>query len=144
MELYTRDDHRNMQNNCSLVHYEQLLNDKLYVAAFNVILDQSPCLINADHRLCEGTKRIQDYIPRYYYFSFGINCNDNGSLQGLSYNMSIVEQSNGTECSLIPGELDMQQSTIHTLPYLILLERMISTCAKATKQAEAGMRYMLM
>ena len=79
MELYTRDDHPNIQNNCSLVHYEQLLNDKLYVAAFDVLLKVSPCRIIADYRICEGTKHIQDYIPRHYYFSFGIDCKDSGS-----------------------------------------------------------------
>ena len=138
MQLYTRDDHHNMQNDCSLVHHEQLLNDKLYVVVFDVILDQSPCQINEDHRLCEGTKRIQDYIPRHYYFSFGIDCNHSGSLQGLSYNISILEQSNDTECSLMPRELVCHKYYSHTTtPNLIGTDNIV----RATKQVETGMKY---
>ena len=120
MELYTRDDHLNMQNNCSLVHFEQLLNDKLYVAAFDNVLEESPCRINTDHRICEGTKRIQDYIPRHYYFSFGIDCDHNGSLQGLSYNISILEQSNDTKCSPMHREsMCMEYYSYTSMPNLI-------------------------
>ena len=94
--------------------------------------------MNEDHRICEGTKRIKDYIPRYYYFSFGINCNDNGSLQGLSYNMSIVEQSNGTECSLIPGNsICKEYYSYTTIPNLIGTDDI----NMAKEKAEAGMRY---
>ena len=141
MELYTRDDHANKQNNCSLVHYEQLLNDKLYVAAFDDLSEESPCKIdlNFDHRLCEGTKRIQDYIPRHYYFSFGIDCDGYGSLQGLSYNMSILEQSNHTECLLMPLEPECRKYYSYTAtPNLIGGDNIVW----ATKQVETGMKYL--
>ena len=138
MELYTRDDHPNMQNNCSLVHYEQLLNNKLYVVAFDVLLEESPCRIIGDYRICEGTKRIQDYIPRHYYFSFGIDCKDSGSLHGLSYKMSILEQSNDTECLLMPQGMVCHKYYSHTTtPNLIGTDNIVW----ATKQVETGMKY---
>ena len=138
MELYTRDDHANMQNNCSLVHYEQLLNDKLYARASDVLLEESPCKVNSDHRLCEGTKRIQDYIPRHYYFSFGIDCDRKGSLQGLFYNISILEQSNDTECLLMPVEPECKKYYSYTsTPNLIGRDSIVW----AIKQVDTGMKY---
>ena len=50
---------------------------------------------------------IQDYVPRNYGFSFGYDCmySERPSLRGLSFNVTISEQTNKTTCIKMP-EMD--------------------------------------
>ena len=50
---------------------------------------------------------IQDYVPRNYAFSFGYDCmySERPSLRGLSFNVTISEQTNKTTCIKTP-EMD--------------------------------------
>ena len=68
MELYTNGNHVNMQRRCSWMHYVQLLNEKLNIFDDNI----RQCQEKDGFTKCEGTRIIQDYLPRHYYFSFGI------------------------------------------------------------------------
>ena len=117
MELYTRGNHVNIQRKCSWTHYVQLLNEKLNILADNI----RECQEKDGFTKYEGTRIIQDYLPRHYYFSFGIKCGSKiGSLKGLSYNISISGQSNHTECSFIPKQSYCLNYYSHTsLPNLI-------------------------
>ena len=53
---------------------------------------------------CGRDDRYQDNIPRNFGFSFGFMCRDvsTKSLKGLSYSLTINDQSNDTECEPIP------------------------------------------
>ena len=53
---------------------------------------------------CHGKKTIQDYIPRTFAISFGFFCGraEEKSLKGLTYNISIYDQTNETKCTPIP------------------------------------------
>ena len=117
LELYTRDNHLNIQRKCSWIHHEQLQNEKL-----NIFVGHPPdCRRKSGSTVCEGTRIIQDYLPRHYYFSFGIKCSSKiGSLKGLLYNISISGQSNHTDCSVIPRRKQCSNYYSHTsLPNLI-------------------------
>ena len=53
---------------------------------------------------CKGRITIHDYQPRNYGFSFRHHCKDNvtQSLRGLSFNFTILDQTNKTTCTEIP------------------------------------------
>ena len=49
---------------------------------------------------CSGKTKIQDFEPKSYSFSFCFGCGDkySGNLNGLSYNVTIYDESNKTSC----------------------------------------------
>ena len=71
MDFYTTKDHINLKRNCSALHYGQLLNDKLHIILHKDSSRRNNCKINQNRMFCNGIKKIQDYIPRNYYVSFG-------------------------------------------------------------------------
>ena len=75
-----------------------------------VLTDFTTCKLedmDLDMLHCEGRTTIQDYIPRRYGFSFGYECDVSAkpSLFGLSFNFTISEQSNRTQCFRTPQNL---------------------------------------
>ena len=116
--LYTRENHLNIQRKCSWIHHEQLQNEKLNIFVGG---STSDCQRKNGSTVCKGTRVIQDYLPRHYYFSFGIRCSSKiGSLKGISYNISISGQSNHTECLVIQKKSQCSNYYSHTsLPNLI-------------------------
>ena len=71
---------------------------------------------------CFGKKKIQDYTPRNFSFSFGFPCNYLGSLQRLQYNMTIIA-TNETTCSkLLLGDIYVSH-TCNLERFLIYLVR---------------------
>ena len=128
LRIFTSENHTAFKDECLSSNYGQLRNENLH----------TPLGANYRFTKCEGDKydpifnhcygkiRIQDYIARHYSFSFGFYCGENGniSLQGLSYNFSIYDQSNNTNCFSMPdyeiGSVQCRRYYSHmTLPNLM-------------------------
>ena len=128
LTIYTSENQTAFKDKCLSLNYGQLRNENLH----------TPLGTDYRHTKCEGDKynpifnhcygkiRIQDYIPRHYLFSFGFYCGENGniSLQGLSYNFSIYDQNNSTNCFAMPnyeiGSVQCRRYYSHmTLPNLM-------------------------
>ena len=56
---------------------------------------------------CKQSRRLQDYKPRHFSFSFGFYCKDKSfkSLKGLTYNVIIYDQTNDTSCTTMPADV---------------------------------------
>ena len=116
LDIYTTEDNQNLKTRCVTNVYGQFRNENLHIPMRlqdmpNLINSGSPdkfnkCKMDDDHSdmiSCTGRITIQDYLPRNYGFSFGYDCAypNKPSLRGLSFNISIFGQSNGTTCSNI-------------------------------------------
>ena len=98
MNIYTEKENTNQQKRCIQLYHGQFFNEKLFV-----VLTQkrsTTCKNIQGVARCKGSVRIQDYIPRNYFISFGYSCSAVKSLKGLIYNITIY-QKNGTKCSLM-------------------------------------------
>ena len=98
MNIYTEKGNTNQQKRCVQLYHGQFFNEKLFV-----VLTQkrsTTCRDNQGVARCKGTIRIQDYIPRNYFISFGYSCSAVKSLKGLTYNVTIYQR-NETKCSLM-------------------------------------------
>ena len=109
LDIYTTENDRNLEENCSMKVFGQLFNEDLHTPMrprtkpyrlTTCKLDE----VDPDMLHCEGRAMIQDYIPRKYGFSFGYSCEKlvTPSLRGLSFNFTISGQSNKTTCIKIP------------------------------------------
>ena len=100
MNIYTVKENINQQKQCTELHYGQFLNDKMIIR-FN----RGRCKEMQGVTYCNDRRRIQDYIPRNYYISFGYDCGLNESLKGLTYKITIYGQANRTKCSAIKSNV---------------------------------------
>ena len=106
LRIFTSDNHTAFKDKCLSSNYGQLFNEDLHTP-LGSNYRRTKCEAGKDNPIfnhCYGKIRIQDYIPRHYSFSFGFYCGENGniSLHGLSYNISIYDQTNETSCFRIP------------------------------------------
>ena len=98
LNFYTTEDNINLQENCSFQNNGQLLNGYLWVPLKSTNND---CLKDKNGLLhCAGKTVIQDFKPRRISFSFGNACKfpTEMSLKGLSFNISVSDQKNKSEC----------------------------------------------
>ena len=96
--LYTTEDKIKLQKNCSFQANGQLFNEHLWVplrSTNNVCLKDKNGLLH-----CTGKTIIQDFKPRRISFSFGNPCEfpHANSLKGLSFNITVSDQRNKSEC----------------------------------------------
>ena len=122
LDIYTTEDDQNLKTNCSNDGFGQLRNE-------NLLTPMTPRLptyrfttctldhVDSDILHCEGETTIQDYKPRRYAFSIGYDCMDlvRHSLEGLSYNFTISQQTNRTECSKIENHMNNDFFLCHEL-----------------------------
>ena len=98
LNFYTTEDKIKLQKNCSFQNNGQLLNRHMWVP---LKPDNEDCLKDKNGLLhCVGKTVIQDFKPRKISFSFGNSCKfpDANSLKGLSFNISVSDQRNKSEC----------------------------------------------
>ena len=101
LDIYTTEDDINLKKNCSYRRYKQLRN----LAAVKEFYSGPRGMCNNQTDKIASKRKIQDYIPRNYAFSFGYRCTSRTySLKGLSFNISIIEQSNATKCFQMPEQ----------------------------------------
>ena len=112
LDIYTTEYDKNLKTNCSNDGFGQLRNENLRTPLYlrNRPYRFTTCkLDDKDTNIlhCEGRTTIQDYIPRKYGFSFGYECDvsPKPSLFDLSFNFTISEQSNRTQCLRTPQNL---------------------------------------
>ena len=105
LDIYTNEHDKNLKINCSNDGFGQLMNENLRTPLYlrNRPYRFTTCKLedmDLDMLHCEGRTIIQDYIPRKYGFSFGYDCgiSTKPSIFGLSFNITISEQSNKTKC----------------------------------------------
>ena len=107
LDIYTAEHDRNLRTNCLNNVYGQLrnknLNSPLKLGSYRFTtckLDD----VDVDMLHCKGRIPIQDYIPRHYGISFGYHYRElvRPSLLGLSFNFTILGQTNITTCFKIP------------------------------------------
>ena len=104
-------NHVNIERQYVHFRYGQLGNTNLYSRIRVKELDTRTikCLKTPEEKLhCAGNITIQDFKPIYFSFSFGFPCDSivsNNSLKGLTYNISIQEQSNETNCISLPRKV---------------------------------------
>ena len=101
VNIYTEKENINQQKQCVELRYGQFLNDKLSKR----LSGRNRCKRIQGVTYCEDKVKVQDYIPRNYYISFGYNCGSNKSLKGLIYRVNIYGQTNKTKCSAIKSNL---------------------------------------
>ena len=112
LDIYTTEYDKNLKTNCSNDEFGQLRNENLRTPFHlrNRPYRFTTCKLDdmdLDMLHCEGRTTIQDYIPRKYGFSFGYECDvsPKPSLFDLSFNFTISEQSNRTQCLRTPQNL---------------------------------------
>ena len=108
IDFYTTKDDINLRTNCSNNNYGQLGNQDLHSPLREGDKGHSTCKlddVDPDMLFCDGRFTMQDYKPRHYGFSLGYDCTflDRSSLRGLSFNVTISDQTNKTTCSKIPA-----------------------------------------
>ena len=119
IDIYTTKDDANLKTNCSNIDYGQLLNEDLHSplrpGSYRFTTSKLDD-VDSDMLHCKGRAMIQDYVPRNYGFSFGYDCmySERPSLRGLSFNVTISEQTNKTTCIKIP-EIDYSFFKCHKL-----------------------------
>ena len=101
LNLYTTKEYINVRKQCSKYHHGQFFNEKMSFVLIKRRYGKHDWKEVNDTVHCSGTTVIQDYLPRNYYFSLGFKCDSVGSLNGLEYNIGILEQTNTTNCSHI-------------------------------------------
>ena len=129
--IYTTKYHINIKKQCTHVRYGQLLNENLHLKMRKDRghLKTPRCLRESDGKMhCRGNITVQDFKPRKLSFSFGFRCTWISSLKGLTYNISIHQYSNKTNCIQLPYNDKMEvceQYYQHTtLPNLVGAEDM--------------------
>ena len=105
-DIYTTENHKNIEKKCSSVNYGQVANEDLHWRMRLGTYRFSHCenfKNDSKLRKCRGSASIQDFIPRNFGFSFGFYCGHaKSSLKGLKFNISIYDQTNKTKCYPIP------------------------------------------
>ena len=98
LHIYTTEIHINLKKKCSYLVYGQFLNT---IMNQEFSLERRECFKSDGQMMCKRGDNFQDYIPRNFGFSFGFKCQDASrkSLRGLSYSVTIKDQSNDTKCT---------------------------------------------
>ena len=134
LEIYTTKSDANLDRNCSVDVFGQLRNENLHtpLKPRNKKYRFTNCAKDANYTQngvvhCHGKTKILDYIPRNYGFSFGFRCEQfeqkiNVTLRGLSYQISIYDQTNETRCySMVPvGEESTTEICARLYAYMSL------------------------
>ena len=131
MDIYTTENHSSINKQCVTVYYGQLRNENMHtpIRPGRYRFTECTSYQNGPKLRCHGKSPIQDYKPRFYGFSFGFNCGRyqrTESLKGLSFNVSIYDETNETTCIQIPipkydvGSVKCSRYYSHTsLPNLV-------------------------
>ena len=106
LDLYTFDDNPYISRNCSYPRFGQLRNEDFIIPLGPARTYRFLSCDFEDHILeCHGKTTVQDYKPRHFAFSFGFHCEENfnhpQTLKGLTFNITLYEESNNTECSTV-------------------------------------------
>ena len=132
LEIYTTDDDLNLKTNCSNDGFGQMRNENLHTpltprADPHRFTKCKVDNVDSDILHCIGKTTIQDYIPRKYGFSVGYLCEDlvRPSIKGLSFNLTISEQTNNTNCSKIENHLNNEFFLCHELYAYTSLPNMV-------------------
>ena len=125
LEIYTTERNVNVKSQCTSIKYGQLGNGNLKIR-LRPRTEPLNCLKGQQGFVyCTGSITVQDFKPRKFSFSLGFRCKDidaMSSLKGLSYNISIHEQINETNCIQLPYnkmKLCQQYYQYTTLPNLM-------------------------
>ena len=124
-------------------NYGQLGNENLHIPLSPFSAGSNGCKLTqngSDLVHCSGTTTIQDYEPKYYSFEFSLDCGDIRSsaesrarlrtLEGISYNIRIYNETNITTCYPLKRSKDLTAlNSILNLPFQIWL--VILICTKA-------------
>ena len=107
LDIYTSEDDQNLMTNCSNNGYGQLRNENLHTLLRPGTYRFTTCKlddVDVDMLHCNGRIMIQDYKPRHYGISFGFHCRElvRPSLLGLSFNLTLLGQTNRTVCYKVP------------------------------------------
>ena len=107
LKFYTVED---LATRCSN-NYGQLGNENLHIPLTPMSTGSSNCKLSpngSDSVHCSGTTTVQDFEPKNYFFEFSLDCRDIRSslksstrlrtLEGISYNISIYDETNDTAC----------------------------------------------
>ena len=116
--LYTTEDHINIQKQCPFQHYEQLYNEDLSAPLWLGSYRNYSCSKRRDgFRYCKGKTVMQDFKPRNLGISLGYGCHhsDARSFKGVSFNISASGQRNKTDC--IPLQNRPQLNCVKFYPY---------------------------
>ena len=121
MGIFTAYPKVNIEKRFSYIRYGQLRNENLHPhLRFDRPYRTTACrLSGADTVNCSGRVDIQDYMPRDFYLTFGFYCTwpRINSLQGLTYKISFLMQSNGTSgCVKYESQLHSNEVCIWVLP----------------------------
>ena len=129
MDIYTNENDTSIQKQCSTISYGQLRNENLHkpIRPGEYRFTRCDKYENGSKINCRGKTPMQDYIPRHYGVSFGFIWGIDQrteSLMGLSFNISIYEETNKTSCFTIQmvdhGTVKCSKYYSHTsLPNLV-------------------------
>ena len=100
MGIYTTYPKTNIQKQCSYIKFGQLRNENMHPHLRQGVYRTTFCYESPDATTmhCGGKVKFQDYIPRNFSLTFGRLCfwPPESTLTGLTYNISISDQSNTT------------------------------------------------
>ena len=111
--LYTAEDHINIQKQCPFQHYEQLYNEDLSAPLRLGSYKNYSCSKRRDgFRYCKGKTVMQDFKPRNLGISLGYGCHhsDARSLKGVSFNISVSGQRNKSECVPVQNQTSISKT----------------------------------
>ena len=113
--IYTTQDHVNMERKCTHKSYGQVRNTDMH---HDLESRYRNCnWVAKSTRHCVGRITVRDFIPRIISFSLGFRCDDFDypvfgtliSLKGLTYNISIYQQTESSACFLLSGDSKCHQ-----------------------------------
>ena len=95
---YKGQDSPNLRHKCNSEMHGQLFNKDLAVPLNGKHREKFWCNHKGGMKVCHGRTKIQDFEPKSYFFSLGIECNTTKNLKGLKYEVTIYSESNETSC----------------------------------------------
>ena len=95
---YNGQDSPNLRHKCNSEMHGQLFNKDLAVQLNGKHREKFWCNHKGGMKVCHGRTKIQDFKPKSYFFSLGIECNTTKNLKGLKYEVTIYDESNKTSC----------------------------------------------
>ena len=95
---YNGQDSPNLRHKCNSEMHGQLFNKDLAVPLSGKHREKFWCNHKGGMKVCHGRTKIQDFEPKSYFFSLGIECNTTKNLKDLKYEVTIYDESNRTSC----------------------------------------------
>ncbi len=126
---YTQKDYIDLKCFTNVAKHEQVWskNDLHFLSPTDhvgTISDQLRCSTKHNNTKCFGTYTLQDFIPKRRWFLFGYLCDDlannNKSLKGLSYKITVFNEYNETTCQKIKTSTDATLQCSEFLNYVTL------------------------